>query len=50
MVRTIVGSILHAAKYKLDENYLLEAIAKTDRETAAEAAPAKGLFLYKVRY
>lgn len=50
MVRTIVGSVLHAAKNNLSENYLLDVISKMDREAAAEAAPAKGLFLYKVRY
>lgn len=50
MVRTIVGSVLHAEKNNLDKDYLLEVIDKKDREAAAESAPAKGLFLYKVKY
>ncbi|MBU2494372.1 MAG: tRNA pseudouridine(38-40) synthase TruA [Bacteroidetes bacterium] len=50
MVRTIVGSVLYAAKNNLNENYLTEVINKLDREAAAEAAPAKGLFLFKVKY
>jgi tRNA U38,U39,U40 pseudouridine synthase TruA len=29
---------------------MLEVLEKRDRESAGEAAPAKGLFLYKVKY
>ncbi|MFC2135049.1 tRNA pseudouridine(38-40) synthase TruA [Bacteroidota bacterium] len=50
MVRTIVGTLLFCVGKNLDENYLEEIISAKDREAAAEAAPAKGLFLYKVRY
>ena len=50
MVRTIVGSLLFAEKNKLEKKYLLDVISQMDREVAAESAPAKGLFLYKVRY
>lgn len=50
MVRTIVGTLLKSAEKKTDENYILELLNKKDRETAGEAVPAKGLFLYKVRY
>ena len=50
MVRTIIGSVLYAVKNNLDKNYLLDVIDKQNREAAAEAAPGKGLFLYKVRY
>lgn len=50
MVRTIVGTLLdfHKEKKPFDE---LTAILETmDRKTAGEAVPAKGLFLYKVKY
>ncbi|MBU1100721.1 MAG: tRNA pseudouridine(38-40) synthase TruA [Bacteroidetes bacterium] len=50
MVRTIVGSVIFAAKNKLGGDYLLSVLDKKDRIEAAEAVPAKGLFLYKVRY
>lgn len=50
MVRTIVGTLLYCIGKNLDESYLEEIISAKDREAAAEAAPAKGLFLYKVRY
>ena len=39
-----------ALKLKLDTGYLSEVINKKEREAAGEAAPAKGLFLYKVKY
>ena len=50
MVRTVVGTILNAEINKLDENCLLDVLSEKDREKAEESAPAKGLFLYKVRY
>lgn len=50
MVRTIVGTLLHAVYNNLDENYLKEVLAAKDRTAAGESAPAKGLFLFKVRY
>ncbi len=50
MVRTITGTLIYAHKNKLDEQYLRDVLAARDRETAGEAAPAKGLFLFKVRY
>jgi len=50
MVRTIVGTILHAAQNNLEENYLIDILEKQDREAAKESVPAKGLFLFKVRY
>ncbi|MCX6171187.1 MAG: tRNA pseudouridine(38-40) synthase TruA [Ignavibacteriales bacterium] len=50
MVRTIVGTLLYAAEKNLDENYLLKVFEEKNREEAAEAVPAKGLFLFKVRY
>jgi tRNA pseudouridine38-40 synthase len=50
MVRTITGTLLGAVKNNYYENYIEEIIAAKDREAAGEAVPAKGLFLYKVRY
>jgi len=50
MVRTIVGTLLYAAEQNLDENYLLEVLEQKNREEADESVPAKGLFLFKVRY
>lgn len=50
MVRTMVGTLLHTFKLKLNIDYLREVINKKDRESAGEAVPAKGLFLYKVKY
>lgn len=50
MVRTIVGTTLFAAEKKLNAGYISELIGAKNREAAQDAAPAKGLFLYKVRY
>lgn len=50
MVRTIVGTILYSLKNKLDNEYLENIIAKKNRESADEAVPAKGLYLFKVKY
>jgi tRNA pseudouridine38-40 synthase len=50
MVRTIVGTLLNAAKNNLDEDYIKKIFAAKDRTAAGEAVPAKGLFLYKVKY
>lgn len=50
MVRAIVGSLLKA--YSSDDgiNYLKNIFIQNDRSSAADAVPAKGLFLYKVKY
>ncbi len=50
MVRTITGTLLNALKNNLGREYLEEVISARNRETAAEAVPAKGLFLFKVKY
>lgn len=50
MVRATVGTILETVKENRDENFLLNLLAKQNREEAGESLPAKGLFLYKVRY
>ncbi len=50
MVRTITGTLLKTLKYSYDKNYIEEIILNKDRESAGEAVPAKGLFLFKVKY
>lgn len=50
MVRTIAGTILKAAKNRMDNKYIEKIFNEHDREAAGEAVPAKGLFLYKVKY
>ena len=50
MVRAIVGTLLHAASKDLGVDYLKDVLNTKDREAAAMSVPAKGLFLYKVRY
>jgi tRNA pseudouridine38-40 synthase len=50
MVRTIIGTVLFAEEKNLDEKYLQNVLNKKDRCEAEESVPAKGLFLYKVRY
>ena len=50
MVRTMVGTLLQTLNLNLDIDYLRDVINTKDRETAGEAVPAKGLFLYKVKY
>lgn len=50
MVRTIIGTLLFAEEKNLDQKYLQNVLNKKDRCEAEESVPAKGLFLYKVRY
>ena len=50
MVRTILGTLIYAAENHLDEKYIKEILNEKDRTKAEESVPAKGLFLYKVRY
>lgn len=50
MVRTIVGTILYSIKNNFTSDYINKIIKLKDREMAGESAPAKGLFLYKVKY
>lgn len=50
MVRTIIGTYVEAVKNKLSEEELANIFSEKDRTAAAEAVPAKGLFLYKVDY
>jgi len=50
MVRTIVGTLLNAQKNNYNEKYIEEIFSGKNREAAGEAVPARGLFLYKVKY
>lgn len=50
MVRTIIGTLLYAEEKNINEKYLQNVLNKKDRGEAEESVPAKGLFLYKVRY
>ena len=50
MVRTIVGTVLHSLKNNYDESYIEAVFNNKNRESAGESVPAKGLFLYKVKY
>jgi tRNA pseudouridine38-40 synthase len=49
MVRTIIGTILRLHREESGRK-LQEILELKDRETAGEAVPAQGLFLYKVKY
>jgi len=50
MVRAVVGSLLKAYSLEEGTNYLKNIFNQKDRSAAADAVPAKGLFLYKVKY
>lgn len=50
MVRAVIGTLLKAQEENSGSNYIDTIFRKREREAAAEAVPAKGLFLYKVVY
>jgi len=50
MVRAIVGTILRTASENYNSDYIKNIFEQKDRQSAWEAVPAKGLFLYKVTY
>ena len=50
MVRAIVGSLLKAHSSEDGINYLQNIFNQKDRSAAADSVPAKGLYLYKVKY
>jgi len=50
MVRAIAGSLLKAYSSEDGISYLKNIFVQKDRNAAADAVPAKGLFLYKVKY
>ncbi|GAB4300464.1 MAG: tRNA pseudouridine(38-40) synthase TruA [Ignavibacteriaceae bacterium] len=50
MVRMIIGTLLEGVKNRYDENYIYEIFNSKDTAVSGDSVPAKGLFLYKVRY
>ncbi len=50
MVRSITGTLLYALKNNTGNDFISMVINEKDRSAASEAVPAKGLFLYKVKY
>ena len=50
MVRAIVGTLIKIHSSKKAEEELQNVIAMKNREAAGDSVPAKGLFLYKIKY
>ncbi len=50
MVRTIIGTLLSVSKLKDAEKKIIQIVEAKNREVAGESVPAKGLFLFKVKY
>ena len=50
MVRTIIGTVIKAVKEGQNEKFIENVLLAKDRKYAGESYPAKGLFLYKVKY
>jgi len=50
MVRAIIGTLLRSLNEEDSEGYINNVIRELNREAAADSVPAKGLFLYKVKY
>ncbi|MEJ2103459.1 MAG: tRNA pseudouridine(38-40) synthase TruA, partial [Ignavibacteriaceae bacterium] len=50
MVRAIVGSLIKIHSTEKPEEELMKIIEKRNRSAAADSVPAKGLFLYKIKY
>lgn len=50
MIRAIVGTLLRALQIEKPKDYIQEVFNSKRREAAANAVPAKGLFLFKVKY
>ena len=50
MVRTIIGTLLRALDLGKSKSYVENIINEKERKAAGEAVPAKGLFLYRVKY
>jgi tRNA pseudouridine38-40 synthase len=50
MVRAIVGSLIKACSQENGISFIKNIFEMEDRSYAADAVPAKGLFLYKVKY
>lgn len=50
MVRIIVGTLIDAGHHKITAQEIKEILESKDRSKSPETAPAKGLFLYRVKY
>ena len=50
MVRAIVGTLLKAISSENSVEYLNNIFTEKNRAAAADSVPAKGLFLYKIKY
>ena len=50
MVRAIAGTLINAEENNFEQLQLKNILNEKNREAAGEALPAKGLFLYKVKY
>lgn len=50
MVRAIVGTLLKAYSSESAREYMENVFVKRNRDAAADAVPAKGLFLFKIKY
>lgn len=50
MVRTVVGTIIHFEQTGKDEVYFKKVIESKKRTQAGPTAPAKGLFLYEIKF
>lgn len=50
MVRTIVGTLLKLANENKGKDILSQILALQNRKAAGESVPARGLFLYRVKY
>lgn len=50
MVRALVGTLLESAKHNYGSDYIEKILADKDRDSAGKSVPARGLFLFKVKY
>jgi tRNA pseudouridine38-40 synthase len=50
MVRAVVGTLIKIVSSGESKENLVEILEKKNRSAAADAVPAKGLFLYKIKY
>ena len=50
MVRIIVGTLIDAGHHKITAKEVKNILELKDRSKSPETAPAKGLFLYRVKY
>ncbi|WP_147634791.1 tRNA pseudouridine(38-40) synthase TruA [Treponema pectinovorum] len=50
MVRSITGSLIHFERLGKDASFFREVVQSHDRKKAGPTAPAKGLFLYEVKF